>query len=317
MVHTHVLSYVITCYRYSTSVYFIALAIADTLFLWTALPDATFRFLLNKDYLSLSDIHCRFTSWIAYSSAAMSAWTIVNLTIERVVLTIWPVKAYLKLSPKLSLKISIGTALLIQCLTSHLLFTHTMNTTTININNSSSQTTKKCKLNTQETRDFMNTSWNYIVLICFNVLPMVTIISGNMVIGTVLFKSKRQIHPKGTLIQTNLTREKQAVKMLLILSCFFVVCTCPYCVYFVLKSRVNGEKEIAVDALINVSVHILLFSNFTFNFSLYFVRGKLFRQEWKKITLSMSNKLSVMKERLISKKRKTTTGTVQANETTV
>ena len=309
------------CFRYSTSVYLLVLAISDTLALWTFLPESTFRFLLDLNYLNLSIIHCKTVTWLAYASGAVSTWTVAHLTIERSLMTIFPIKAKTKLTPRVSLFVSLSTVFVAQLFTLHLVFGHKMAESSlekITENGTSTEIIIKCKLVSEEYRKFMYFTWNYIVLICFNLLPMAIVISGNVIIGYVLCKRKRKVFPTVNLNQLNMAREKMAVKMLFAISCFFIFSTSPYCLYAVIQNAFWDQKmtakDKAVDQLINAIVHMLLFSNFTFNFVMYFARGTLFRQEWNKIVASVESRIAEVQQRW---RRTNKTGAIKAINVTV
>ena len=211
---------------------------------------------------------------------------------ERLLLTMYPIKAKVKLTPQVSCWVSVGTVLVVQLFTVHFLFSHTFLDSALE--NTSNFT--RCSFTSEEYREFHKTAWNYIVLICFNLLPIAIIITGNVAIGTILLRRKRQIYPATN--QINLAQEKMALKMLFAISFFYIIFTSPYCFYVVIKAystEILSAKEKAIDQLVNAVMYMLLFSNLTFNFVLYFARGSLFREEWNKIVRSFRTRFKVNK----------------------
>ena len=275
-------------YRYSTSVYLLVLAVSDTIGLWVAVPKRTYNAVYDQDYLNLSYIHCKFVNWMGYSATFLTALTMTNLTIERALLTIFPIKAKLRLTPKVSTVVSMASVVFTQFFTVHLIFAKTfLGSEVTNAKNISS-----CVFSSKEYRIFQQTTWNFIVLICFNLLPIAIIVTGNALIGVTLLKRKRQIYPKINANQQNSTREKMALKMLFVISLFYILSTTPFCIYFVVKiysPKAYTAKDIAVDQLVQVVLYICMFSNQTFNFFLYFAKGSLFREECTKMFTSLKN----------------------------
>jgi hypothetical protein len=92
---------------------------------------------------------------------------------------------------------------------------------------------------------------------------------------------------------TKVKRSKSPNRILFTLSIFFVATTFPYGVYFVLLGNVGdiSERAIAKWQLFTVVVLICGWSNFTFNFFLYFVSGTLFKQEWNRLLRTTKNRL--------------------------
>ena len=277
-------------YRYSTSVYLLVLATSDTFGLLTILPKHAYSNIYNRDYRGISYLHCKFADWIGFSSAAMSTWTVVNLTIERVLLTMYPIKAKLRLTPRVSVMVSLATTFLTQFLTVPLIFSHTY----VGSESDISKNVSNCVYSSKEYGNYLKTTWNYLVLICLNLLPIAIIMTGNALIATTLLKRKRQIHPKSIGKELGAAREKTALKILFAICFLYVIFTSPFCIYAVVKiyspRKLSGRTE-ATEQLVNAILYMLVFSNLTFNFVLYFANGTLFREEWNKIVTSVKNKL--------------------------
>ena len=282
--------------RYSTSVYLLVLAVSDTMCLWIALPKHTYNNLFDLDYRNISYIHCKFVDWLGFSSGSLSTWTVVNLTIERVLLTLYPIKAKMKLTPKVSVIVSMTTVVASQFLSAPLIFSSTYSGSALE----NSTNVSSCTISSKEFSRFYITAWQFIAMLWYNVLPVAIIITGNALIGTVLLKRKKQVHPTSTRNQHNLAREKMALKMLFAISFFHVIFTSPFSIYLIMRinSTLNSSpKEMAVDQLKSAVLHILLFCNYTFNFALYFVRGSLFREEFNELVALLKNMFIKCRER--------------------
>ena len=282
-------------HRYSTSVYLLVLAVSDSLCLWTIVPNNTYRNVFNLDYHEISYVHCKILDWISLSSGFLSTWTIVNLTIERVLLTLYPIKAKTRLTPKVSGLVSMVTVLMSQLVGMPLMFSRTyLGSGLENSTNFSS-----CVFSSKEFKSFYSTTWSFIGMLLMNVLPGAMIITGNALIGTTLLKRKKQIVPVLNANQQNSAREKMALKLLFAIGFLHVIFKSPFAIYLVVKSnstRKMSSRGMAVDQLIIAILHILLFSNYTFNFALYLARGSLFREECKEIITSLKKRFMKLHE---------------------
>ena len=261
------------------------MAVSDTLCLWTLLPKNTYNNIFDLDYRNISYIHCKFTDWLSLASGSVSTWTVVNVTIERVLLTLYPIKAKMRLTPKVSVVVSMTTVVVSQFLTVPVIFSRTYsgsafeNSTNVSI----------CTFSSKEFSRFYVKEWHFIAMLWYNALPVAIIITGNAVIGTVLLKRKKQVHPTSTRNQQYIAREKMALKMLFAISFLHVIFTSPFGIYLITRAYTTQNltpKEMAVDQLKTFVLHMLLFCNYTFNFALYFARGSLFREEFKEIVAS-------------------------------
>ena len=265
------------------------MAVSDTLCLWVTLPKYTYINVFNIDYHNLSYVHCKFVDWLGFSSGTVSTWTIVSLTGERLLLTIYPINAKMRLTPKVSFFISMTTVLVSQLFAVPVIFSRTyLGTALENSANFSS-----CAFSSKVFETFYRTTWSFITLLWFYVFPVAVIISGNAIIGTTLLKRKKQIYPTSCANQQNLAREKMALKMLFVISFLHVIFASPYAVYLVIKANTTQDlspKGNANDQLIHVILNMLVSCNFTFNFALYFTRGSLFRQQCKGLLISFKKK---------------------------
>ena len=249
----------------------------------------TYSHLFDCDFQSISYVHCKFARWLGTSSAVTSYWTIVNLTIERLLLTLYPIKAKLRLRPKVSALVSLVTVLVVQCFTVHMLSSHEYLESDLENSTDSS----RCVFTTEEYRTFDQTTFRYIILIFFIFIPFAIIITGNIVIGIAMVKRKQKIHPMPNVNQLSLERKKRAVKMLLAISILNIVFTIPYSISGTVNAystQNHSDKEKAVDHLMQAISHLLLLCNFAFNFLLYFARGLLFREECKTIYNLIKNR---------------------------
>ena len=212
----------------------------------------------------------------------------INLTIERALLTVFPIKAKVRLTPKVSMIVSMASVVFTQFFTVHLIFSKTF----LGSEPGNTKNISSCVFSSKEYRIFQQTTWNFIILICFNLLPIAIIVTGNALIGITLLKRERKIYPQRNAHQLISTREKTALRMLFVISLFHTLSSTPLCIYLVVKVysfKANRAKDIAMDQLVQAVLYIFIFSNHTFNFLLYFASGSLFREECTKMFVSLKD----------------------------
>lgn len=289
--------------RYSTGVFLLTLAISEITFLWSGLlPDTVYSITAFR-FEDQAEIICRTRWWWALTSASFSVWVLVLLTLERTLLTKAPVFSRKYLTSKSAAISAFVVFLTIVSVNSHLLFGFTLESKKAErihrneTGNSVVLADLPCDFASTEYKLFYERTWSILVFILYTLLPAIIIISGNVNIALVLmFRIKRQakIVPAVAAKKIAEDRQKSSAKMLFILCLVFLITTMPYCIYFVVRGQIEemSDKSVARWQLITVSVNILGWCNFTFNFFFYFVSGTLFKQEWQKIRRRIQDSVS-------------------------
>jgi hypothetical protein len=106
-------------------------------------------------------------------------------------------------------------------------------------------------------------------------------------------KKLRRVHPEISGADTrNPQQRKSPTRMLFLLSGAFLITTFPYSSYMVVQSGLKNldERCFAQHQLITAIILMLVYSNFTCNFFLYFVSGTLFKNEWSKLVVDVRQK---------------------------
>ena len=284
--------------RFSTNIYLLVLGISDTLVLWTTVLEQTLKHGFGVDYLSLSSLHCRTITWLAYACATFSSFTVVNVTVERAIFLAFPIRAKYKLTPKVAMIVCLVSMVIAQAGSAHFIFGYSFRDTMNEITNGNDTIltqTKLCTRASEEFDQFYRFTWDYIVLICFTLIPLCILIAGNVSICLSIRSSKRRIHIHQNSINRNTgsssaDKGQAVVKILFFLSLGYIVCTLPYTFYWVIHDTF-GEltpTQEATDALVYAIVHILMYCNFTIGFVVYYSMSTLFRTECKKVLTSVN-----------------------------
>ena len=282
--------------KYSTTVFLLILAVTELVLLWTSLvPDTALSITGHRIEDSYSAV-CKVRYWILLTAGSYSTWLLVFLTLERTLLTKVPVLSRRKVNPRSCLTVSITALILIALANSHMIygtkFYDNLNSANLTTNSSydADYLQFRCYFVSDEYELFVRNYWNVFVLSMYNVVPALIIIAGNVNIVAVLFLRKNgittRVHPVTN--PAEVSRRKASTKLLFTLSVFYFITTTPWCVYIVLRRRVTslaeiGDQGFARWQLGTVTVNILLWSNFSFNFFFYFMSGTLFKREWKRL----------------------------------
>ncbi|XP_052813941.1 C-C chemokine receptor 1-like protein 1 [Mya arenaria] len=275
--------------RLSTSVYLLSLAGADIVFLWVATVAKIKQHVTGIIVEDQSQFNCNVRYWIVHASAGYSIWLIVFMTAERLFLTKWPIIARERLTSKNAVIAS--CTLLAACLlfSSHYLFGKHLETRYRYGNNSDViDVYYRCTPINDAFNRFYRNTWNLLILVVLNVIPVIIIIVGNInIVATIVIqiKQRRKVNPVSKLSVYG-SRKKSTAKMLFVVSGFFMVTTLPFTIFSVLKQKIQIESprgKARMDLYETIFV-LLLYCNFTFNFFLYFVSGTMFKQEWKRLT---------------------------------
>lgn len=269
--------------KYSTTTFLLILAFTELTVLWTSLLPDTVLSITGERLVDKSAVICRLRWWLGLTSGSFSTWILVLLTGERTLLTKAPIYWKSKLTPRNAFIVSLIAFFVIAALNSHLIFGLRLYNGNFTQNVTVPQMPFKCYFRSEEYGKFFFQYWNVIVLVLYNLLPASIIIAGNINIAVVLIYRRNRVNP--SVNPDNNNRRKSSAKMLFVLSVFYVITTTPWCVYYSLRGEISdySEASFAKWQLATVVVSILVWSNFTFNFFLYFVSGTLFKNEWKRL----------------------------------
>ncbi|XP_033749286.1 growth hormone secretagogue receptor type 1-like [Pecten maximus] len=275
----------------SSAMFFIALAVADLIVLHTGLTRQWLIYSFDLDIRMKNNFLCKTNYFIVYLSLQMSSWTLVLITIERMIVVQFPYKAKVLCTRTRALSAILFIFLVLFLVNMHSLIGGDITTTTNSFN---STTYVVCGGITEHYHTFRRYYWGWIDLLIFCVLPSCIILALNTIIIVKLtkrYRTRRKTLPAHIIHSSrrqmsfeNFTKSwTSTISLLILLDAWFIVCTLPVCVVLVLYNWCawfQSEDEIK---LVWVTTNILMYSNNTFNFFLYCISGSKFREELKDI----------------------------------
>jgi hypothetical protein len=179
--------------------------------------------------------------------------------------------------------------------TSHLIYGNTIVEKQINVtenNTTRIQTIKVCSKRQGKYLEFYNGVWNKLLLVIGSVVPIILIITGNLIVAISLIKSRRalrRVQDSSGVVLGNSSGPPPTnysnFKLFFILCSVFVMTTIPYGIYIniVKLNKEVDEHGLAKYQLASVLMRCFIWCNFSFNFFLYVMTGSLFRKEFRRI----------------------------------
>ena len=214
-------------------------------------------YVFGIDLLSIHPLTCKVIGWLIYVTGILSAWILVVMTVQRAVCVLWPHRANILCSDKISKAIVLLLSSFIAVLHCHLLYgldvvavidgahitdstavtfsrggTHItantsaavsddMQTTTdsATIINNSINTANVCVL-MRDYMEFYFSVWSWVDLLIFSVLPwLCLVVSNSVLLWTLNVSIKQAQHSLGSAHTNGLSgRKKQASSMTVTLS---------------------------------------------------------------------------------------------------
>lgn len=185
--------------KFSTSIYLLFLAGSDLVMLWSSAFRETLYAISGTNFAGHNEFLCRTTYFLNFVSSSYSIWLLVLLTIERALMTRAPVFTWQKFTPRLAKNACIVLLIFITVFNGHLILGFTLHNVesfnnTFGLNNSSMRILEEfpCYYSSYGYRAFYEKYWNAIVLLLYNVVPMILIITGNFNIAvTIILQQKK------------------------------------------------------------------------------------------------------------------------------
>lgn len=270
-----------------SAMFFTALAIADLVVLHTGLTRQWMIYNFDVDIRLTNNFLCKTNYFVVYLSLQMSSWTLVLITIERMVIVQFPHKARVFCTRPRALK-----AILLVFIVLVLVNMHSLIGSEIATENWNSTTYLVCEGRTHQYHSFLRYHWDYIDLMIFCVLPSCIILALNTVIIVRLakrYQTRRKTFPSIKLQSSrrqlsfeNFTKNWiSTISLLILLDGWFIICTLPVSIVLVLFNWCSSFKSEDEVKLVWVITNILMYSNNTFNFFFYCIGGSKFRKELK------------------------------------
>ncbi|XP_064622921.1 FMRFamide receptor-like [Lineus longissimus] len=230
--------------------------------------------------LSLTKASCPLFIFSTYSIKYFASWTIVMITIERVICVVYPLKARVLCTKK-----STAIAIFSMFAFFSLLNSHILKYARI-------QDSGNCRLSTtprfglyENYNDFWNKLWLRVDLCIYSVIPFTAI----LICNCILIKKVRKSQSKQKELQTRMTSDDEAsesrmismTRMLITVSLTFILLTLPTSIYFVARGMIviqSKEQSYALQLAYAITTMISLV-NHSINFLLYCLSGTQFRRE--------------------------------------
>lgn len=283
--------------KFSTSMYLLFLAGSDmTNLVVSLLADAATAFKLFN-IIHLNDTSCKIIEWILYTSGLLSVWLLVMITIERLLAIKYPFTAKQKMTPKFAFIACISLFTISGFFTGHLLVGNRIvqfETLQQKSNNASVIVTEVfCTQVPESHRQFYNDYWSLMIFTFVGIIPVIIIVTGNVIIAVTVIKVRQTVLPN---IQQRIVAQnihKTPTKLLFALTAMFLCTTLPFSIYLInldYTQEVDGHN-LSKYQLITVCAYCSVWCNYSFNFLLYFMNGRLFKKEWQKIVASTSKRI--------------------------
>lgn len=257
----------------SAGVYLLFLAIADNSFLFFNSMTTNFtRLTFDWDFRVVSVAACKVYIFLLLSSKCVSAWIIVAMTVERLIVAVtFPSYAATRFRAWI---VSITTILVVGGIFMFTLFVYTHEQ-----RDDGSQWWIGCHMAEQYRNLGLALVKNLIDLVFFCILPSIILFVCNAALTCVIVGSRR-LRRRSSATAENLTRSYKLTLMLMLVSCTFLILNLPMSLFLLANSVVsNMESTFPHWALTYRILYTLQIMNSAINFPLYCLSGPMFRRE--------------------------------------
>ena len=267
------------------SVFLITLAVFDTILIDAGLPEIWCDYAFKIDTTALSSFSCKFQTFLQYLSKYMSAWILVAVTVQRLIIVWSPLKSKSWCSLKISRIATCVIFLILLCYNFHIFFTMELRPKYLN-KTMDGNPIFECVANGRDSNDFLMTVWPWIEFAVAHLAPYSILGISN---AAVIYKLCRQhrlrtrrLSEHACKVATSSGRLGRTTLLLLTVSFVFIACSTPYLVYILgedtLKTDAHPERVARYEFLGDVS-YLAIYMNSSINFLLYCLAGSNFRQE--------------------------------------
>lgn len=258
----------------STSIFLLALALADTVYLYfSSFTLIWFDSMFSWSPRLHSDWSCRMIGYIFRSAADISSWLIVAVTIERLLAVCVPFQSKRLCSKPRALTAVITIVAIFLCVNSFTFFTYKVHDTYNGAQH------RLCYIN--EEHGAITTL--IIVLyddMCYSFVPATIICLSNTAILVRLAKQQRSRAARQDGGSSHGESQRLTV-MLITISCVFLLSTLPICMvssYYAITKYMKAPGRLN-RPLATLILRFLMNCNHAFNFLLYCLSGPPFREE--------------------------------------
>lgn len=280
----------------STAVYLLTLAVTDTVFLFNS-PFKRFLYhVFGIEIRNISDVGCKITMFLTYTSFHLSAWVLVAVTVERAVSVIWPYKVKRRCTQKVALFVTFGIIIAVFAINSHLIYG--FGTSSLNM----FKGFDRCMPVYDEYAKFYIYDWFWIHLFFAFVAPFLFIVIGNILVIRGLRKMRMRqkwMNDSNGILKDARGRHhrhghhaRTLMIILILLNTIFFISQTPVAIYLVyfpyLVDDINANACSDVNSYLQsveklwfweAVTHTFGYLNASINFVLYVISGSRFRKE--------------------------------------
>ena len=259
----------------STSAYLVALAISDTTFLYSNSMTKNFiKVLFHVNYSTVYQYSCATYVYVLLVSKCLSAWLIVAVTTERLVVVCNPLTGKMIATRKRAY-IAIG------CITFIILAIYSFVLPSFE---SQLEDSGKigCEMKISHKKRKIDVILKFFDMVVYSVLPSIILFTCNILLVFKVVKSnkfRRRSTRKQFSTRKTFDQSKRLTMMLLLLSCVYLILTFPMTAFLCYAAIVENVKNYQ---LVFRSLYTLQLTNSAMNFVLY-TSGPAFRQELIKV----------------------------------
>ena len=266
------------CKKTSFTIYLAALAITDTLVLYTS----GISLWLRKAYdinISLFGVPgCKLNTYFNYLFPQISSWLVVAITVERMLCTYYPSKTQLVNNHRTGIKVVATLITFIVLLNSNLLFGFTYI-----FHDALNQSI--CDITDANYSEFYLHYWSWIHLTAYALLPFAIIISANVATVLKVFRSGMILK-----LATKSSRTRYLLLVTFLVSVTFLILAMPLSLSIAITPA-NHHTFLGMDeVLTDIVVFNMMLLNHAVNFFLYILTGSRFRRDLRAAFCTPDNK---------------------------
>ena len=260
--------------KLNVNIYLFSLAIADTVFLWTnSLTRVFIKLSLGVNYSTYSLQACQAYVFILYTSKCLSAWFIVAVTIERLLVVMIPFK--MKRSSSRKRAVIVGVVLTVLACA---VFAFVPTLYTVSWDEQDQE--NRCQITEFYLEKKADLYLKLGDLFLYSLLPTIALVTSNAAMVYRLISSVRFRKANTENNSKKVTKQDQGARRLtitlILVSACFLICTLPLSA-FLLHSTLY--PSVGSYGTIYLSLYTLEVLNSSVNFLLYCVSGPTFRAE--------------------------------------
>ena len=260
----------------ATSFLLSALACVDIVSLYVGGMYMWLYHLAGLDIRTTSNVSCKIVMFLTYLSVHLSAWTLVLVTVERVVSVSFPYKAAALCSKRRMIIVWVIMALAMAAINSPQLkfeLLHLLQQNSIEMTECTLPYTLHATL-----RPYIY--WVDLLMSC--ILPTLLIFTGNALLAyklSAMTRKKRSMQTASQSPSATARRASSVTVMLMVVSITFILTTLPINIYLEYQMKWFPDPHDKPYRLITfASVSLLYYLNNAINFVLYFISGPPFRK---------------------------------------